>query len=400
MTEPLSSIADLRKSYERAELDEHASKPNPLDQFGQWLQEAIDAQVPEPNAMTLATVDAELRPSTRVVLIKGCDERGIVWYTNYDSRKGRELATQPLAALQFHWVELERVVRSMKATADEAGVAIVAGDTKVLERGSGDDDDGDPLSALRSAKDLYGWGQARLKEGRYVEAVAAFEDVLARFSGHDLADNSAYWIGHCHQRRGEHRRVADRRRRCRLPARPVAARDRHPALARILGPVGVGRDHARDRRRELGPQRVVALAARAAEREELVDDPFARFRGVEFEMLEGRAVDLVESAVDRRRAPRGLDVAADGEVGGIEVASALRSLERMRAHRPRSVSGASGAIGAAQWTRGTRLYPPATRHPSGCCASPFFKETCASYSTVPGAFRAVPGCTRSLPGTI
>ena len=111
MPEPLSSLADLRKSYERAELDENASAPNPLDQFRQWLQEAIDAQVPEPNAMTLATVDAALRPSTRVVLIKGLDERGLVWYTNYDSRKGQALAGNPYAALQFHWVELERVVR-------------------------------------------------------------------------------------------------------------------------------------------------------------------------------------------------------------------------------------------------------------------------------------------------
>ena len=111
MPEPLSSIADLRKSYERAELDENASAPNPLDQFRQWLQEAIDAQVTEPNAMTLATVDAALRPSTRVVLIKGLDERGLVWYTNYDSRKGQALAGNPYAALQFHWVELERVVR-------------------------------------------------------------------------------------------------------------------------------------------------------------------------------------------------------------------------------------------------------------------------------------------------
>jgi len=111
MADPLSSIADLRKSYERAELDEQASQPDPLHQFQQWLQEAIDAQVPEPNAMTLATVDAQLRPSTRVVLIKGLDERGIVWYTNYESRKGHALAGNPFAALQFHWVELERVVR-------------------------------------------------------------------------------------------------------------------------------------------------------------------------------------------------------------------------------------------------------------------------------------------------
>ena len=106
-----SSIADLRKSYERAELSEEASHADPLRQFDQWLQEAVAAQVPEPNAMTLATVGADLRPSTRIVLIKGYDERGIVWYTNYESRKGRQLAGNPFAALQFHWVELERVVR-------------------------------------------------------------------------------------------------------------------------------------------------------------------------------------------------------------------------------------------------------------------------------------------------
>ena len=105
------NLADLRKSYERAELDETASDPDPRLQFERWLQEAIQAELPEPNAMTLATVGPDGRPSTRVVLIKGCDERGIVWYTNYESRKGVELASQPYAALQFHWVELERVVR-------------------------------------------------------------------------------------------------------------------------------------------------------------------------------------------------------------------------------------------------------------------------------------------------
>jgi pyridoxamine 5'-phosphate oxidase len=106
-----ADIAALRKSYERAELDEAASDASPLQQFDKWLREAIAAHLPEPNAMTLATVGAEGRPSTRVVLIKGYDARGIVWYTNYDSRKGRELAANPHAALQFHWVELERVVR-------------------------------------------------------------------------------------------------------------------------------------------------------------------------------------------------------------------------------------------------------------------------------------------------
>lgn len=104
-------LKDLRKSYERDALDETASESDPLRQFERWMQQALDAQLPEPNAMTLATVGADGRPSTRVVLIKGFDARGIVWYTNYDSRKGQELAQQPFAALQFHWVELERVVR-------------------------------------------------------------------------------------------------------------------------------------------------------------------------------------------------------------------------------------------------------------------------------------------------
>jgi pyridoxamine 5'-phosphate oxidase len=104
-------LAQLRKSYERAALDEAASDADPLRQFEAWLAQAIDAKLPEPNAMTLATVGPDGRPSTRIVLIKGVDPRGIVWYTNYDSRKGRELAGNPHAALQFHWVELERVVR-------------------------------------------------------------------------------------------------------------------------------------------------------------------------------------------------------------------------------------------------------------------------------------------------
>ncbi|KFB73461.1 MAG: Pyridoxine/pyridoxamine 5'-phosphate oxidase [Candidatus Accumulibacter phosphatis] len=107
----MTKLADLRKSYERAELSEDASHADPLRQFEKWISEAISAQVPEPNAMTLATVDSSLRPSTRVVLIKGYDENGITWFTNYDSRKGRELAANPWAALQFHWVDLERVVR-------------------------------------------------------------------------------------------------------------------------------------------------------------------------------------------------------------------------------------------------------------------------------------------------
>ena len=107
----MTDIAALRKSYERAELDETASAADPLLQFRLWFQQALDAQVPEANAMTLATVGPNGRPSNRIVLVKGIDERGLVWFTNYNSRKGRDLATTPFAALQFHWVELERVVR-------------------------------------------------------------------------------------------------------------------------------------------------------------------------------------------------------------------------------------------------------------------------------------------------
>lgn len=107
----MQNLADLRKDYARAELDEAHADVDPLRQFERWLGEAVHAQVPEPNAMTVATVGAGGRPSTRVVLIKGVDARGIVWYTNYHSRKGRELDAHGVAALQFHWVELERVVR-------------------------------------------------------------------------------------------------------------------------------------------------------------------------------------------------------------------------------------------------------------------------------------------------
>ncbi len=107
----MSKLSDLRKSYEQGELVEEQVAGQPLQQFKTWLDAALAAGVPEPNAMTLATVGPEGRPSTRIVLIKDIDERGLVWYTNYESRKGRELAAHPFAALQFHWVEMERVVR-------------------------------------------------------------------------------------------------------------------------------------------------------------------------------------------------------------------------------------------------------------------------------------------------
>ncbi|WP_186148244.1 pyridoxamine 5'-phosphate oxidase [Burkholderia gladioli] len=107
----MTSLADLRINYSRASLDEADVASDPIRQFDKWFKEALDAQLPEPNTMTLATVDAEGRPSARIVLIKGVDERGFVFFTNYESRKGREIAHNPHAALLFYWIELERQVR-------------------------------------------------------------------------------------------------------------------------------------------------------------------------------------------------------------------------------------------------------------------------------------------------
>jgi pyridoxamine 5'-phosphate oxidase len=105
------TLAELRKDYARGSLDENSVDTDPIHQFQLWLEQALDAQLPEPNAMTVATVDAEGRPSARILLIKGVDERGFVFYTNYQSRKGRELTGNPHASLLFHWIELERQVR-------------------------------------------------------------------------------------------------------------------------------------------------------------------------------------------------------------------------------------------------------------------------------------------------
>ena len=104
-------IADLRQEYMRESLDEENVARDPYAQFDRWFKEAIEAQMPMLNSMTLATASASGQPSARIVLLKGVDTRGFVFYTNYSSRKGGELAANPLAALLFHWTELEREVR-------------------------------------------------------------------------------------------------------------------------------------------------------------------------------------------------------------------------------------------------------------------------------------------------
>jgi pyridoxamine 5'-phosphate oxidase len=104
-------LASIRSEYSLKTLEEASVDRDPMKQFGVWMAQAIHSQVPEPTAMTLATVDAKGRPSGRIVLLKGIDARGFVFYTNYESRKGRDLASNPAAALTFLWKELERQVR-------------------------------------------------------------------------------------------------------------------------------------------------------------------------------------------------------------------------------------------------------------------------------------------------
>ena len=105
------SIADLRQNYTLKTLELNTLNPDPVEQFRTWLDEAIHAQLLEPNAMTLATVDEKGQPSARVVLLKGLDERGFVFYSNYESRKAQEIAGNAKVALVFNWLGLERQVR-------------------------------------------------------------------------------------------------------------------------------------------------------------------------------------------------------------------------------------------------------------------------------------------------
>ncbi|AKD24904.1 pyridoxamine-phosphate oxidase [Polynucleobacter duraquae] len=107
----MDSIAQLRKNYTFGQLSETEVSPNPLNLFQVWFDQAVKAECPEPNSMTLATADSAGNPSARIVLLKGADSAGFTFFTNYESQKGKELAARPHAALLFHWHELERQVR-------------------------------------------------------------------------------------------------------------------------------------------------------------------------------------------------------------------------------------------------------------------------------------------------
>ena len=108
---PAANVADLRRAYTLADLSEQDADPDPFRFFERWFDEAIHAEVREPNAMTLATLGADGQPAARIVLLKGMDAQGFVFFTNYESRKARELEAHPRAALVFWWEALERQVR-------------------------------------------------------------------------------------------------------------------------------------------------------------------------------------------------------------------------------------------------------------------------------------------------
>jgi pyridoxamine 5'-phosphate oxidase len=172
-------IADLRRDYQGAPLDERSVDRDPHRQFEEWFHAAVAAGVPEPNAMTLATVDARGRPAARIVLLKDHDVRGFTFYTNYESRKGRDLATHPHAALVFFWVELERQIRIEGAIEPVDGAAADAYFRKRprLSR----------LAAWASAQ------SAPLPDRATLEA--RFEEAQRRFPGEDVA-RPPHWGGY------------------------------------------------------------------------------------------------------------------------------------------------------------------------------------------------------------
>ncbi len=186
------SLPDMRRHYALHELREEGAEADPIAQFRRWFDEArADPAVPEPNAMTVATVDAEGHPAARVVLLKGVDERGFVFYTNYESAKGRELTANPRAALVFFWAALERQVRVT------GGVGLTGEEESELYFASRPR--GSQLGAWASTQSAKVSGRAEL-EARLAETAARFGEgpvpKAPRWGGYRVAPDAVeFWQG-------------------------------------------------------------------------------------------------------------------------------------------------------------------------------------------------------------
>jgi pyridoxamine 5'-phosphate oxidase len=179
MSTPSTNLADLRVDYMRASLDEGDVDPDPFRQFARWFDEAVGVQVLEPNAMTLATVDAAGRPSARIVLLKAADGRGLTFYTNYASRKAGELGPDANAALLFFWAELQRQVR-VEGTVEKVDVGTADAYWMARPR----------LSRIRA------WASPQSEPLRDRAALEArFADADARFPG-DFVPRPPHWGGY------------------------------------------------------------------------------------------------------------------------------------------------------------------------------------------------------------
>ena len=184
------NLADLRRNYTKGTLDESSLAENPLDQLRDWLEEAKAAETLEPNAMTLATVDADGKPSARVVLLKGLDERGLVFYSNYDSRKAQAMAANPHVALVFNWLELERQAR-FEGTVAKLPFAESEAYHRSRPRGSQLGEWASPQSRVIAGREVL---EARLREA---EARFPGEVPLPEFWGGYVvqAERAEFWQG-------------------------------------------------------------------------------------------------------------------------------------------------------------------------------------------------------------
>lgn len=175
----MADLTQLRQEYAQRALQIENTAADPITQFEQWFAEAREAEVDEPNAMTLATAASDGRPSARIILLKGVDEQGFAFYTNYESRKARELAQNPWAALTFLWLPLERQVR-------------VEGRVHRLS-----DDESDAYFQRRPrGSQLGAWAspQSRVVDGREA-LVERLETVRQQYAGADVVPRPPHWGG-------------------------------------------------------------------------------------------------------------------------------------------------------------------------------------------------------------